>query len=130
MKRLLLASVFCLAIVALPSIAAAGPPGYYANGIWVNTNPYWNAPFPVGPTTSGFSYYSSPYGYRTYNSYSYTPTPWGVSGYNYSGTMVRPLATGPLHSVYWDPFANQYRYSTGYSNTPNYFSYNRYGYGW
>jgi len=110
-KKYLLTGVAFLALMLMPNLASAGPPGFYGGGVYATPNPWGYAPFPVGPTTSGFNYYSSPYGYRTYNSYSYTPTPWGVQGYQYSGTQVQPYSVGPRHFVYWDPFANQYRYS-------------------
>jgi hypothetical protein len=40
--------------------------------------------------------------------------------------MVRPYVMAPYHSVYFDPFANTYRYSTGYLNTPSYYYYGGY----
>ncbi len=109
----------------MPSPSVAGPPGFYSGGAFVT--PFTPTPFAIGPTTSGFNYYSSPYGYKTFNSYNYTPTPWGWSGYQTQGTIVRPIVNAPYHSVYWDPFANTYRYSTGYRNTPNFYSGFRYG---
>lgn len=120
MKRILFAAIVGLALCAMPSVSLAAPPGLYASGNYV-------APFPVGPTASGYNYYSSPYGYRTFNNYNYTATPWGWSGYQTQGTYIRPYVNAPTHSVYWDPFANTYRYATGYTNTPSFYQYYRVG---
>ena len=123
-----------LALCVVPSAIQAGPPGFYSGGTYVQPfnppalvpTPFGYAPVQVGPTTSGYNSFTSPYGYQTYNSYSYTPTPWGWSGYNYSNTYVQPYSVGPTHSVYWDPFNNTYQYSYGtgsgfnYGSTPAY----------
>jgi hypothetical protein len=122
MRKFLYASVASLALLGASSDAFAGPPGFYGGGNFA-------APFPAGPNFSGYNYYASPYGYRTYNTYNYTATPWGWSGYQSQGTFVRPYVNAPLHSVYYDPFARTYRYGTGYRNTPNFY-YQFYNYGW
>jgi hypothetical protein len=119
MKKILIAAVLGLALCALPSVASAAPPGFYAGG-------YYSTPFP-GPMAQGFNYYSSPYGYRTYNTYGFGLTPWGPTGYSYGATFVRPYVNAPRHSVYWDPFNNTYQYSTGYMNTPTFYNYYRFG---
>jgi hypothetical protein len=118
MKKFVLAAVLGLALFALPNAAEARPPGFYANGYAVN-------PFPYAPSAQGFNYYSSPYGYRTFNSYGTMATPFGFSNYNYGGTFVRPYSVGPMHSVYWNPFTNSYQYTTGSLNTPTF-----YNFGW
>jgi hypothetical protein len=95
------------------------PPGYYFQGYGMN-------PYIFPPAGYGFSAYASAYGYRSYSSYGVYPGPLGyVPFYNY-GTFVRPYVTGPMHSVYWNPFTNTYNYGPGYFNAPNYFYY--YGY--
>ncbi len=69
--------------------------------------------------------FKSPYGYQTYSAYSTTPTPWGWNTTFTGGTFVRPYVTGPTHSIYRDPFLNNYQYTypigpitTGVSVTP------------
>ncbi len=119
MKNLLLAAILGLALFVAQSAAFAAPPGFYSSGSVVTPNagymPYsLTTPYATGPTTSGFNYYSSPYGYRTLNAYSYTPTVWGWSGYQTQRTYVKPYVNGPWHSVYWNPFLYTYQYGPGY----------------
>jgi hypothetical protein len=121
MKKVILAAVVAVALCAIPATVEAAPPGFYAGG-------YYTTPFPLYPSTQGFSYYSSPYGYQTYSTFGVGLTPWGWSMYNYGGTSVRPYVNAPYHSVYWDPFNNTYQYSTGYLNTPTWSYGYRYGY--
>ena len=78
------------------------------------------APYYYGPPLAGSTVYSSPYGYQTYSNYAISPGPYGYA-YSSSGTSIRPYYSGPYHSIYWDPFANTYRYTGGYLNTPSYY---------
>lgn len=105
---------------AWPTIAEAGPPAFYNGGIM-------NAPFPIGPTRSGFNYYSSPSGYQSFNNYSMMQTPWGWSGFQSGGVSARPIVNGPMHSVYWNPTTGTYQWSTGYTNTPTIYQQFQYG---
>ena len=114
MKKILFAAIIGLALCAAPSVTFAGPPGFYGGGTWVS--PFPASPFALGPTTTGFNYYASPYGYQQSNSYSVTPTIWGWDTSYSSTTAIRPLAGGPTHSVYWDPFNNTYQYMYGVGN--------------
>jgi hypothetical protein len=116
MKKVLLAAVLGLALCVAPSVAFAAPPGYYyGNRVVTPYSPV--TPFATGPTVSGYNAYSSPYGYSTVNNYSITPTPFGLAGYNTYSTYVRPYYSGPVHSVYWNPYANTYQYGPGYLNS-------------
>jgi len=125
MKKILFAAIVGLALCIGSNSAFAAPPGFYSGGTFVSPGaagvaymPYsLGVPYVTGPTTSGFNYYSSPYGYRTYNAFSYTPTPFGPAGYQTQGTFVRPYVTAPYHSVYWNPFLNTYQYGSGYLNS-------------
>ncbi len=118
MRKFCFALIIGLGMLAASASVQAAPPGFYQGGTVVS---------PFGPTVSGFNSFQSPYGYRTFNNYSYSQTPWGWSGYQSQGTYVRPYSVGPVHSVYWDPFANTYRYGTGRLNTPSFYSYQRFG---
>jgi len=120
MRKIIFASLLGLVMFSGSAAVNAGPPGFYAGG-------NYRTAFPNGQTTAGYNYYSSPYGYQTFNSYNYAATPWGWSGYQSQGTFIRPYVNAPVHSVYWDPFANTYRYGTGRLNTPSFYSYQSFG---
>jgi len=105
---------------ALPSESRAQPLGFYSSGYRYGVNPY------VPPTYRAYSSFASPYGYRTFSSYTAYPTPFGYNTAYNTGTAVRPYVSGPFHSVYFDPFANTYRYTSGYLNTPT-VAYGAYG---
>ena len=110
----------------MPSVSSAAPPGFYSNKTVVT--PYSPVtPFATGPTIAGYNAYASPYGFRTVNNYSYTPTPFGWAGYNTVNSYAQPYYAGPYHSVYWNPYLNNYQFSTGYLNTP---TYGFYSFGW
>ena len=120
-----------LAVVALTAmgLTAAAPSTADAQGYWYgNTRvvPYVT-PFPA-PPTNFYRSYVSPWGYQSYYNYGTYPTPWGFNTYQREIVRHRPIYSGPAHSVYWDPWANTYRYSTGIYNSPSY-SY-RYRVGW
>jgi hypothetical protein len=117
MKKVLFGALVALALCAAPSLSLAGPPGFYSGGTWVS--PYPNTPFATGPTQTGFSYYSSPWGYQTLSTYSATPTPWGWNTTFSNTTAIKPIAGGPWHSVYWDPINNTYQYLYGVGTTNN-----------
>ena len=71
------------------------------------------------PGFPGRPAYVSPYlGTPYYNSNTIV-TPFGVTTLNTLGTTAQPVYSGPYHSIYFDQFANTYRYTSGYLNTPN-----------
>ena len=128
--RYLAIALASLGLAGLPTESRAQYPlGYYSNGYVVN---------PYVPAYRGYAAYASPYGYRTFSNYGVYPGPFGYNSYYNTGTVARPYVNGPFHSVYWDPFANTYRYTTGYLNTPvysygaynPYYGYGAYGYGY
>jgi hypothetical protein len=120
MKKIILATVLGLALFAVPMVAEAAPPGFYNHGR-VTT-------FSNNSAVPSLGYSLAPYtGYRTFNYSGIAATPWGFGMYNYGGTYTRPIVSAPYHSVYWNPYAG-YQYSTGYLNTPTYFS--TWGWGW
>jgi hypothetical protein len=99
---------------ALPSESRAQYPlGYYSSG-------YGVSPYVYPPAYRAYSSYVSPYGYRAFSNVTAYPGPFGYNTAYNTGTFVRPYVSGPLHSVYWDPFGNTYRYTSGYLNTPTY----------
>jgi len=101
-----------VASTALPEKSQAQR-GYYYRGNFVN-------PYVAPPAYGGYAAYVSPYGYRTFSNYGAYPGPYGYNSYYNTGTFDRPYVSGPFHSVYWNPFANTYQYTTGYLNTPTY----------
>jgi hypothetical protein len=50
----------------------------------------------------------------------------GYNAFYSTTTAVRPIYSGPYHSIIWDPYANTYRYGPGYLNSPNYSFYSPY----
>lgn len=126
-KILAVAALGLTAFAALPTVVLAGPPAFMNGGVMITPVPVPVAPFPVGPTQSNFNYYSTPSGYQSYSNSMWTPTPWGLSGFTSGGISARPIVNGSMHSVYWDPTVGNYRYSTGYSNTPTIIQNYRYG---
>ena len=122
MRACLAVLVAGLAFSLTPSSAHAQF-GYSSYGYWVTPTPYY-VPGPV----SYYSTYGSPTGYRSAYATGVYPTPWGSNTYSAYRTQIRPVYSSPVHSIYFDPFANMYRFGPGYRNTPSY-SY-RYYYGW
>jgi hypothetical protein len=106
--------LFSIALLAGVVFAAESQAqvGYYRSRAYVS--PYY-------PAAYRYSSFASPYGYRTFSSYGVTPTVYGPSTFYRTGTTIRPFYTGPVHSVYFDPFAGNYRYGTGYLNTPSFY---------
>ena len=90
-------------------------PGFVYRNYYSSPMPYYYSP----PMVNSFVY-SSPYGYQSYYSSGVIPTWYGSTVYSTSGTNIRPFVMAPFHSVYWDPYANTYRYSGGYLNSPSY----------
>lgn len=113
--------------LVLGTLTAETRAQYYTTSSYVSpyvVNPYVS-PY-VPPPIYAYSAYVSPYGYANAYNYGAYPTPWGYNTFANTTTYVRPIFTGPLHSAYWDPFANRYRYGPGSLNTPRYLYY--YGY--
>lgn len=105
-----------LAALALPLFAVEGQ----AQVIGAYQTQVEPVPYYFGPPVYGQSTFTSPYGYRTFSNYGIQYGYYGPQAYRATGTAVRPYSVGPFHSVYFDPFANTYRYTTGYGNTPTY----------
>jgi hypothetical protein len=125
MRKLLLALVVGTAVWAVSPSAAQAQIGYYRNA-YVTTpyygyygSPYTGYYYGALPGATAYSAYASPYGWRSYSSYSVVPTPLGYQSYYNTGTFARPIYGGPLHSVYWNPYSNSYMYGSGYLN-PSY----------
>jgi hypothetical protein len=117
MKKFILAAIAGIALYAAPNTASAQLP-YYG---------YYAVPYYPMPSYNSVSYYATPWGYRTYNTTGYNLTPFGWNAYNYGSSFVRPIITGPYHSVYIDGYG-QGRWGTGYRNTPSFYQYYRFGY--
>jgi hypothetical protein len=122
MRSTILAIAASLALVVAPNFAHAQNPGIYNYGNWISPSPY-STPYPY----SYSSVYGAPgsYYYGRYNTYV-TPAPWGSTVYRSYYNRARPLYSGPMHSVYFDPITGTYRYDTGYLNSPYYRYYYRY----
>lgn len=114
MRYTCLTCLAALLILGLSGKAQAQYPGIYQYNTY--SAPYVT-PYPV---PFGGAAYSSPYGYSSYYNYGSYPGPYGYQPYYSSGTYVRPYYMGPYHSIYFDPFANTYRYTGGYRNSPRY----------
>jgi hypothetical protein len=116
MRFISLTLLFALSwLVLTGETRAQYPPGIYSYNNW--TAPYVS-PYPV---PYGGASYVSPYGYSSYYNYGAYPVPYyGYQPYYNSGTYIRPYVMAPYHSIYFDPFANTYRYSSGYLNSPRY----------
>jgi hypothetical protein len=124
MKKIILASVLGLALLAIPSAVEAAPPAFYGhNGGRVVTS------FPSYSSVPAYNYSLNPNpAYRAFNYSGFGVSPWGVGMYNYRGSYAQPYVNAPYHSVYWNPYIGTYQYGTGYLNTPTYFS--TWGWGW
>ena len=90
---------------------------------------YGSVPMPYysGPPVFNSTGVVTPYGYRAYSNTGIYPGPFGYNAYYSYGTTISPYVARPYHSIYWDPFSNSYRYTSGALNTPNYYySYSAY----
>jgi hypothetical protein len=124
MRHLLTSLIAGIALVLCAGESQAQyPSGLYSRGYWTAPTPYY-----PGPPVYGYSAFASPYGYQTYSSYKVLPGPFGYNATYSTGTSVQPYVNSPYHSIYWDPFANSYRYSSGYLNTPSYYYFSGYPY--
>jgi len=118
--RYLLAAILGVAVLAPPA-SAQFRPRLYSRSYSVMPAPYY-----YGPPVYAYSAYVNPYGYRSYSAYGVAPGLYGPTAFQSAGTSVSPYAAGPYHSVYWDPFSNTYRYTSGYLDTPTYSYYSPY----
>jgi hypothetical protein len=112
MRAYLISLAAGLALCLAPSLASAQ---YFSYGGWTTPTPYF-VPRPFSHTTT----FTSPYGYRSAYTTGVYPTPYGSNTFWYQRSQIRPLYTGPYHSIYVDPFTMSYRYGTGFRNTPRY----------
>lgn len=117
MKKFVLALIAGIALCAIPNTATAQPPAFYG---------YYARPYFPQPSFNAYSYYATPWGYRSYSTMGYNVTPFGWNTYNYGFTTVRPVINTPYYSVYLDGFG-QAHMGTGYRNTPNFYQFYRFG---
>ena len=122
MRFLITALIAGLTLSILPGKSSADW-RLYNRGYYVTPAPYY-----YGPPVYTSNTFVSPYGYRSYSNSGIVPGPFGYNAVHSYGTSVRPVVTGPFHSIYWDPLSNTYRYTSGYTNTPNYSYYSAYPY--
>lgn len=102
------------ALLLLMGIAAADAQVYFGT--------YWNRPY-YPQTVYRRSLYVSPFGYQTRASVSFYPSSVYPPVTYYQATNVRPFYTGPLHSIFYDPYLLGYRYGPGYRSGPAYYYY-------
>ena len=110
MKKMLFAAVAALGLSAIPNTAEAqvivyGNPGY-----------------------SAFNYYNSPF-YRSYNTVGYNWTPFGPSTYGFSAFSSPPIKAGPYFSFYQTPWGVQAGPGPYYTRgaTPTFYQFYRFG---
>jgi hypothetical protein len=116
MRKLILSTIAATLVALTPSVADAQVGYWYGNTRVVPYVTPFSAPYPGGYTTR----YVNPWGYQSYYNVQTVPTPYGFNAYETYGVRHRPVYQGPYHSVYWDPYLNNYRYAPGYFNAPRY----------
>jgi hypothetical protein len=127
MRKLILATVIGVALWAIPASSAQAQYRYgYSSGVWVQQNPVFYNPYfsPISYPSIGYNQtnrFVSPY-YRNFNTTNYYQTPFGVQVTNFNRINTPPVASGPLHSVYWNPFTNSYSYGSRYTGPVTNFS--------
>ncbi len=115
MKKLLFCGFLALALLAIPTITQAHPPGgrYLGSGIVRSPS--------IGPS------YSIPRGYgiyHPYNTYNYG----GLGGYYNNGIYSRPYSLSPGYGFYSQPLMGLPYYPSGFYGNGVFNRFNYFGY--